>query len=144
MGVPYADGDEFRRWSDDVGNLLDLQRSMAGLDRLWRYMRGLVGGAARGRRAQPAAHHPAREGVTMTPDEAAMLGAGLLFAGHETTVTAMMAGRSELLTRPSSGPRCGPDTIDGAVGFRSSREDPGRASSREGLLRYAREDVEFA
>ena len=110
LGVPYADRDEFRRWSDDVGNLLDLQRSMAGLDDLWRYMRGLVEAKA----AQPGDDvlslllTTPHEGVTMTPDEAAMLGAGLLFAGHETTVTAIDGGMVQLLTTPSSGPRCAP------------------------------------
>ncbi len=40
------------------------------------------------------------EGTVMGPDEAAMLGAGLLFAGHETTVTAIDGGVLRLLTNP--------------------------------------------
>ena len=151
LGVPYADRDDFRRWSDDVGNLLDLQRSMSGLDNLWRYMRGLVEAKA----AQPEDDvlslllTTPHEGVTMTPDEAAMLGAGLLFAGHETTVTAIDGGMVQLLTHPEqrAALRADPALTDGAVEeiLRSSRKDLGELDERrQGLLRYAREDVEFA
>ena len=102
LGVPYADRDDFRRWSDDAANLVDPDRAQLGLFSLWQYMRGLV----EAKRAQPADDvlslllTTPHEGTVMGPDEAAMLGAGLLFAGHETTVTAIDGGVLRLLTNP--------------------------------------------
>ena len=102
LGVPYADRDDFRRWSDDAANLVDPDRAQLGLFSLWQYMRGLV----EAKRTQPADDvlslllTTPHEGTVMGPDEAAMLGAGLLFAGHETTVTAIDGGVLRLLTNP--------------------------------------------
>jgi cytochrome P450 len=155
LGVPYADREDFRRWSDDAGNLLDAARAEAGLMQLWQYMRGLVE-AKRARSGDDVLSlllTTPHDGTLMGPDEAAMLGAGLLFAGHETTVTAIDAGVVRLLTNPGQRDALleDPGLLDGAVEeiLRAALpvHDDGPALSddaRNGLLRYAREDVEFA
>lgn len=42
LGVPFADRDDFRRWSDDASHLADRERSLEGLQQQWAYMRTLV------------------------------------------------------------------------------------------------------
>jgi len=102
LGVPFEDRDDFRVWSDDAGHLSDRPRAMAGLERLQAYMRDLV---AR-KRAEPgedvisdliAARDERGE---FTEEEIVGLAAGLLFAGHETTVAAIDKGAALLLTEP--------------------------------------------
>ena len=150
LGVPYADRDDFRRWSDDAANLVDPDRAQLGLFSLWQYMRGLV----ETKRAQPADDvlslvlTTPHEGTVMGPDEAAMLGAGLLFAGHETTVTAIDGGVLRLLTNPDqrAALTADPALLAPAVEeiLRSALPPPGDDDEqRTGLMRYAREDIEF-
>jgi cytochrome P450 len=150
LGVPYADRDDFRRWSDDAANLVDPDRAQLGLFSLWQYMRGLV----EAKRAQPADDvlslllTTPHEGTVMGPDEAAMLGAGLLFAGHETTVTAIDGGVLRLLTNPDQRAALAtdPDLLAPAVEeiLRSALPPPrDDDEQRTGLMRYAREDIEF-
>ncbi|MGH3912288.1 MAG: cytochrome P450 [Pseudonocardiaceae bacterium] len=104
LGVPYTDREDFRRWSDEAGDITDQARSLAGLGALWQYIGQLV----QKKLEQPAedvlsdlaAVH--RENpVALTLDQVAELGAALLFAGHETTVTAIDKGVLLLLTNPS-------------------------------------------
>jgi pentalenolactone synthase len=105
LGVPYEDREDFRRWSDDSANMTDRARSQAGLERLHGYMRELV----QRKRQQPAedvisdlvavqAFAPDR----FTDNHVVGLAAGLLFAGHETTVAAIDKGVLLLLTNPSA------------------------------------------
>lgn len=103
LGVPFADRDDFRRWSDEAADMSDQARSSAGLAALWQYIRQLV---AR-KLDDPAddvlsdllAVH--REDAAAFPlDRVAELGTGLLFAGHETTVGAIDRGVVLLLTHP--------------------------------------------
>jgi cytochrome P450 len=113
LGVPAADRQEFRRWSDDAADMTDAARSMAGWKALWRYMRELI---AR-KQQQPGedvlsdliAAHTSRTQAPQQPGTAdvdiasqiAPLAAGLLFAGHETTVAAIDKGIVLLLTNPT-------------------------------------------
>jgi pentalenolactone synthase len=113
LGVPAADREEFRRWSDDAADMTDAARSMAGWKALWRYMRELI---AR-KQQQPGedvlsdliAAHTSRAQAPQQPGTAdvdiasqiAPLAAGLLFAGHETTVAAIDKGIVLLLTNPT-------------------------------------------
>jgi cytochrome P450 len=113
LGVPAADREAFRRWSDDAADMTDAARSMAGWKALWRYMRGLI---AR-KQQQPGedvlsdliAAHTSRTQAPQQPSTAdvdiasqiAPLAAGLLFAGHETTVAAIDKGIVLLLTNPA-------------------------------------------
>jgi cytochrome P450 len=149
LGVPYADRDDFRRWSDDAANLVDADRAQAGMFHLWQYMRGLVDAKL----AQPADDvlslllTTSHDGTVMGPDQAAMLGAGLLFAGHETTVTAIDGGVLQLLVNPDqrAALAADPDLLDPTVEeiLRSALPIARDDEQRTGLMRYAREDVEF-
>ena len=102
LGVPYEDRDRFRRWSDDAADTVDEDRSMAGVQALRTYMRGLL----RHKRAQPAEDVLSdlvgvQEHFTAFGDEdVVMLAAGLLFAGHETTVATIDKGVLLLLSHP--------------------------------------------
>jgi pentalenolactone synthase len=105
LGVPYADRADFRRWSDDSADMTDPERSRAGLARMHEYMRELV----QRKRQQPvedvisdliAAQRYAPD--RFTDDHIVVLAAGLLFAGHETTVAAIDKGVLSLLANPSA------------------------------------------
>lgn len=100
LGVPYEDRQQFRRWSDDAADMSDERRSMSGLAALWQYMQDLV----EAKRREPGddvlselVRAEAQESKRSSSDEAATLGAGLLFAGHETTVAAIDKGVVRLL-----------------------------------------------
>ncbi len=95
LGVPYEDRGHFRRWSDDAADMGDEHRSMSGLAALWQYMQDLV----EAKRREPGddvlselVRAEGEESERSASDEAAILGAGLLFAGHETTVAAIDKG----------------------------------------------------
>ncbi|ADD42391.1 cytochrome P450 [Stackebrandtia nassauensis] len=141
LGVPLDDRDAFVAWSQDAGVVDDQARSEAGMANLMGYIYQL----AMKKRANPgkdvlsavaAAEHLPDEEVTR-------LGAGLLFAGHETTVTRIGFGVFLLLTKPEQ--------------WQSMLEDPELMSTAveeilrapvagglEGIPRYARSDIEFA
>ncbi len=137
LGVPYADRDQFRAWTTDVGNTRDRERSMRGLGELFAYGQRLVAQ----KRAEPADDVVSRlcatEGVDDT--EVAMLSMALLFAGHETTVVAIGRGCLALLTDPTQWRALAedPTLVAGAV------EELLRTGRREGvgIPRYAREDL---
>jgi cytochrome P450 len=151
LGVPYEDRADFRRWSDEAADMTDGARSRAGLARLQEYMRALV---AR-KREQPAedvlsdliatqAHAPVR----FTDDHVVTLAAGLLFAGHETTVAAIDKGVLLLLTHPDARRALDrdPDLIPRAVEEILRLPNPAEARQAEsegGLPRYANADIEI-
>ncbi|MGH3797458.1 MAG: cytochrome P450 [Pseudonocardiaceae bacterium] len=104
LGVPFADRDDFRGWSDAAAETADHSRSTSGVNALFGYIGQLV---AR-KLDEPAedvlsdliAVH--REDPETFPlDRVSQLGAGLLFAGHETTVGAIDRGVVLLLTHPA-------------------------------------------
>lgn len=97
LGVPYDDRDRFRSWTRDAADIRDRARSERGLAELFGYGQQLV---AR-KRARPADDVISRLCATpgTSDDEIAMLSMFLLFAGHETTVTAIGTGTLLLLTR---------------------------------------------
>lgn len=104
LGVPYEDRGSFRRWSDDAADMTDGAASRAGWTSLIAYMRELV----ERKREEPAEDvlsdliAPGPDGQPeMDAGGAAQLGAGLLFAGHETTVSAIDRGVLLLLTNPA-------------------------------------------
>ncbi len=150
LGVPYADRADFRRWSDDAAHLTDAARAQAGLAQLGRYMRELVdrkqaepGDDVISDLAAAAAADP-----ELTADGVAGLSAGLLFAGHETTVTAIDRGVTLLLTHPEQADalRHDPALVEPAVEeiLRSWRpmRTPGTEQAA-GLPRYANTDFAF-
>jgi pentalenolactone synthase len=150
LGVPVEDREDFRRWSDDAADMNDESRSMAGLAALWTYMRKLV----EQKRAQPGedvisdiVHAEVAGKPVYTLDEAAMLAAGLLFAGHETTVAAIDKGVLLLVTNGAQRRTLqdDPGLVAGAVEeilrmrFPVSAYDTNAAI---GLPRYANADIE--
>ncbi len=150
LGVPYADREDFRRWSDDAAHQADPARSQAGLMQLWQYMRELVDR----KRAEPGDDvisdlvTAADADPELTADGIAMLSAGLLFAGHETTVTAIDRGVVLLLTHPEQADalRHDPALVEPAVEEILRSWLPMRTSGTEqavGLPRYANTDFTF-
>ncbi|MGW5363631.1 cytochrome P450 [Actinopolymorpha pittospori] len=149
LGVPYEDRERFRRWSDDAGDMTDAGRSSAGMEALHTYMRGLV----EARRAEPAEDvisdlvtaqvdgRPAYD-----TDGAAQLAAGLLFAGHETTVTAIDNGVVLLLSNPDQlaelrrDSSVVPQVVEEVLRFGLPGQDAGRGGAN-GLPRYANADI---
>ncbi|MGH3978829.1 MAG: cytochrome P450 [Pseudonocardiaceae bacterium] len=103
LGVPYEDREDFRRWSDDAGDMTDQARSRSGLGALWQYMHQLAE-RKRARLAEDVLSDlvaaQERDPEAFTADHVAQLAAGLLFAGHETTVAAIDKGLVLLLTNP--------------------------------------------
>jgi cytochrome P450 len=102
LGVPFEDRDQFSVWSDEAAHLTDRARATAGLRRLHDYMRRLT----EQRRREPAEDvisdliEARDERGELTEDEIVAIAAGLLFAGHETTVAAIDKGALLLLTTP--------------------------------------------
>ncbi|WP_082310067.1 cytochrome P450 [Nonomuraea sp. SBT364] len=142
LGVPYEDREQFRAWTREVADVTDGARSAQGLGALFAYGQKLV---ARKRAAGDAdgdviSRLAATEGVS--DDEAAAMGMFLLFAGHETTVTAIGRGVLWLLATPGQWQALvgDPSRIDAAV------EEILRAPSLGGggIPRYAREDLVIA
>ena len=143
LGIPFEDREAFRVWSDQSVDLTDRDRAFEALARLTGYMGELV---AR-KRAQPTDDvvseliRAADDDGLMTEDEMVGSAAGLLFAGHETTVTRLDFGILLLLVHPDQGEllRRDPALTDGAV------EEILRVSTTTiGIVpRYALEDVEY-
>ena len=149
LGVPYLDRDDFRVWSDDAGHLSDRERANAGLERLQDYMRRLIDR----KRREPAEDVisdliAARdERGEFTEDEIVGLAAGLLFAGHETTVAAIDKGAVLLLTAPDQREALqrGPELVAQAVEEILRSPAPvmdARRSGPGGLPRYANAPLE--
>ncbi|MBM7786562.1 cytochrome P450 [Tenggerimyces flavus] len=97
LGVPYDDRDDFKGWSEDAAHMSDEQRSMTGLANLWQYMHQLL----QDKQRAPAEDVLSDLATEYPIDEAAKLAAGLLFAGHETTVTTIDKGMVLLLSDPA-------------------------------------------
>ena len=148
LGVPYEDRADFRRWSDDAADMTDRARSQAGLARLQGYMWELL----ERKRRQPAedvlsdlvaaqAHAP----DVFADNHVAELAAGLLFAGHETTVAAIDKGVVLLLTNPAQRETLQRDSslIPGAVEeiLRLPSPVPTPGTAPGGLPRYANAEI---
>ncbi|GAA1328492.1 hypothetical protein [Pseudonocardia xinjiangensis] len=90
LGVPPQDRTEFRIWSDEAACTTDRDRAQAGRDQLHTYMAALI----EDKRAHPGqdVHTDlvaAADAQGHDPQKVVVrLAAGLLFAGHETTVGA--------------------------------------------------------
>ena len=150
LGVPYEDREDFRRWSDDAADMGDEGRSLAGMARLFEYMGELVDR----KRREPADDVvsdlvAAMEGAgEANRDGVAQLAAGLLFAGHETTVAAIDRGTVLLLTNPEQREAIQRDAtlVPRAVEEILRHPDPVVASDTRrngGLPRWANEDLEI-
>jgi cytochrome P450 len=140
LGVPYADRERFRGWSEQAGDVGDAARSEEGLGLLFAYGLELV---AR-KRAQPGqdvlSGLVATEGVS--DEEAAMLGMSLLFAGHETTVRFIGHGLLQLLTHPEQMRALRTEATRIPTAVEEILRSP--APGGNGIPRYAREDFDLA
>ncbi|WP_308249942.1 cytochrome P450 [Sphaerisporangium fuscum] len=138
LGVPYDDRDHFRSLADGMTNMTDPAAAGAALEELTVYIHQLV---------LEKRDHPAEDVLSdladMDADDAEIseLGAGLLFAGHETTVNRIdygvtyllsdLAHRDALVRDPSLAPLAVEEIL------RMS------APSDHGLVRYAKADIEL-
>lgn len=151
LGVPPEDRDDFRRWSDDVANMRDRERSRAGLESLHRYMATLV----ETKRKQPA-EDVISDLIAASAEERWLssagiieLAAGLLFAGHETTVTAIDRGMVLLLTHPEERARLVREpglvasVVEEVLRYRDGMLR-GQLSDEGRLSRFASADIEIA
>jgi cytochrome P450 len=149
LGVPYADRDQFRAWSTEVGNMVDEDASTAAAVKLYDYLLGLV----TARLTDPSddvltalvsEHRANPDGFGL--HEAAALGMGLLFAGHETTVTSIDNGIVQLSNHPDQRDAllADPDLVDGAVEeiLRVRARTPTEAASDFGVPRWANADID--
>jgi pentalenolactone synthase len=141
LGVPYEDRDRFRRWSEAMSSLAGERTSQEGFTHLWTYMNELV---------QRKKEEPGDDVITRlvgnAPDEeVAQLSAGLLFAGHETTVAVIDRAVMLLSRHPGqweglrADPRGVPAVVEEVLRHRSPASPPRPGS---GMPRYAMADVE--
>ena len=138
IGVPYADRDQFRAWSEAVGDVRDRARSEQGLGELFGYGRQLV---AR-KRKQPGEDFISRLCADdLGDDEIAMLSMALLFAGHETTVAAIGMGALCLLANPGQQQALINDPGRITTAVEEMLRAPGRSGG--GIPRYARTDLQI-
>ncbi|MEU8248387.1 cytochrome P450 [Nonomuraea sp. NPDC048916] len=146
LGVPYEDRARFRAWTQAAGDVTDRARSEQGLAELFTYGRQLVarkraeGAVDADGEADVISRLAATDGVG--DDEAAAMGMFLLFAGHETTVTAIGLGALWLLATPGQWQalKADPSRVDAAV--EEILRAPGLGGG--GIPRYARTDLEIA
>jgi cytochrome P450 len=155
LGVPYTDREDFRRWSDDAADMTDQARSLAGLAALWQYLTGLVAAKL----DDPAddvlsglveAHRADPDGLPLSG--VAQLGAGLLFAGHETTVAAIDTGVVLLATHPDQRVALAADPalvapaveeiLRSALPTASAHRVPDEDARDTGLARWANADID--
>jgi cytochrome P450 len=142
LGVSSDDRDQFRAWSDAATALYDEESAAEGFAALAGYMDRLI----QSKREQPADDLisdlvAATNGTTVTDDYLSMLVAGLLFAGHETTVLRLDYGTLYMLARPESRQTIQnePSFVSGAVEEVLRLGAPGRPP----LLHYSRVDIEI-
>ena len=144
LGVPYEDRDRFRQWSDDAGNFADRERAHAGLAALHTYMREQLRERRRERREDVLSDLVAEGDAdpTFTEDRMTGIAGGLLFAGHETTVTRIDFGVLLLLTDDDQRRAllADPALVPGAVEEILRVAVPGAGV----LPRYALADIEIA
>jgi cytochrome P450 len=156
LGVPFEHREQFREWSDEAADMHDHTRSVHGRSELERYIREMVEVRLR----EPgddllsdlvATHREDPEGFTL--DKVTALGMTLLFAGHETTVTAIDTGavllathpeqRAALLSRPEMLPRGVEEILRGSLPRTKYFQTPEQTDTGGALPRWANADLEI-
>lgn len=138
LGVPYADRDQFRAWSEAAGDVRDRARSEHGMRELSGYGRQL---AVR-KRKQPGDDVISRLCADgLGDDEIATLSTNLLFAGHETTVVAIDMGVLCLLANPTQRRALAGDPDQVTTAVEEMLRAPGRSGG--GIPRYARTSLQI-
>jgi cytochrome P450 len=144
LGVPFDDRAHFRSLSERIAVMDGGADAQAAMTEFKAYMTRL----ADAKRANPQADVISdmvavqADDPTFTDDDLARMGAGLLFAGHETTSTRIAMGVLFLLTDTARRDRFAADP-DGQVNQTVEEILRMTATSGTGLLRYAHEDVEI-
>ncbi|MCT9933442.1 cytochrome P450 [Planotetraspora sp. A-T 1434] len=138
LGVPYEDRERFRAMADDMADLDDGERSAAAQAELRAYSYAIV----QAKRERPGEDVYSDLAAADLPEEdVARIAAGLLFAGHETTVNQIDQGVLLFLRNPEQRDALlrDPSLVSTAV------EEILRvaAPSEHGIIRYAHEDVEI-
>ena len=151
IGVPAADLDRFKRWSDDiavfVGSALSTpnkrERALGGAREMADYFRAMVA-EHRGRPREDilsALIAAEEDGVGLGENEIVASCILLLFAGHETTTNLIGNGMLALLRHPDqlallrARPELAPDAVEEMLRY----DGPTQA-----MTRIAREDLDFA
>lgn len=143
LGVPYADRDRFREWTELAYSMVpaEAERVHAAMDALTGYLAGLVAA----KRAEPGddiLSELAADPAGLSPDELTAFGLNLLVAGHETSANQITGFVATLLRDPTRWDRlvAEPDLVPTAVEelLRHTR------LSETGQLRVAVEDVALA
>ncbi|QKV78928.1 cytochrome P450 [Amycolatopsis sp. Hca4] len=145
LGVPYADREHFRGLSERIARMDGGEDAQAAMAEFMAYMAKL----ADAKRADPqpdvisdmVAYQA--EDPAFTDEDLARMGAGLLFAGHETTSTRIAVGTLFLLSDTARRDRFAADP-EGQVDKTVEELLRLTATSGTGLLRYAHADVEIA
>lgn len=142
LGVPYADRETFRVWTDKYGDMSDPEGARAALQALARYMHELIAV----KRADPGQDvitdlAAAVDGITLTDDQIATIAVNVLFGGHETTVSRIDYGTLLFLRHPeqAAAVRADPTLLGPAVDEILRIAAP----SDHGFSRYAHEDVDI-
>jgi nocardicin N-oxygenase len=148
LGVPYADHERFRGWSDKIlsraGRGLTREQIMEAHGQMHAYLASLVAG----RRERPADDllgvlvEASDVGEKLTENEVITLATSVLIAGHETTLNQIASFAYVLMTHPDRlrELRERPDLIEPAV-EELLRVAPVTATA--GFARIATEDVEM-
>lgn len=139
LGVPYADRDQFRDWTNAASNTHDRDLSARGVLQLFGYGQRLVAAKRRRPGDDVISRMCTADGVP--DDEIAWLSMALLFAGHETTVVQiglatllLLANRDQwqaLVDDPDLIPRAVEETLRGS-----------RKGGSGTIPRYARADLD--
>jgi cytochrome P450 len=149
LGVPYEDREEFRVYSDQMADMTDQATSRAGMQGLFTYMTALV----ERKRAEPGVDVisdliVAQQTEGFPEEGIARAAAGLLFAGHITTVNVI--DRGVLLLCADAGQRAAlaadPGLVDRAVEEILRMPTPLPNTSRAvplGPTRYAHADIDI-
>jgi cytochrome P450 len=143
LGVPGGDREDIRRWADAAAALHDAEQAGAGFGSLVGYVDELV----KIKRDQPAEDvisdlvAASEQNEKLTELYIATLVAGILFAGHDTTVLRLDYGTLRLLTRPDLQEALRRDpSLAGPAAEEVLRV---AAPSRPPTLRWARTDLDF-
>ncbi|MEJ8279248.1 cytochrome P450 [Pseudonocardia spirodelae] len=144
LGVPYADRDEFRHWSEELALLHDRPRAEAAGGALFAYVRRLLDRKAGDPGEDVLSDFAALGADSGQRDRLAALGAGLLFAGHETTVGRIDVGTVLLTGQPEewAALAADPERVPGAVEEVLRLAAPGGGNG--GIPRYAHADIDLA
>jgi cytochrome P450 len=145
LGVPYADREHFRGLSERIALMDGGEDAQAAMAEFMAYMTKLADAKRTDPQADVISDMVAvqADDPTFTDDDLARMGAGLLFAGHETTSTRIAMGTLFLLTDPDRRDRFAADP-EGQVDQTVEEILRLTATSGTGLLRYAHEDIEVA